>query len=44
MYKGRINAVLGRDELTEVKMMYYATGANLEEGHRERGNDNEQAV
>ena len=30
MYKGRINAELSRDELTETKMMYYSTGANLE--------------
>jgi ribose transport system ATP-binding protein len=43
MYKGAINAELSRDELTEIKMMYYATGANLEEDHRERGND-EKAV
>lgn len=30
MYKGEINAELSRDELTEVKVMYYATGANWE--------------
>lgn len=30
MYKGEINAELGRDELTEMKVMYYATGSNLE--------------
>lgn len=30
MYKGRINAELNRDELTEVKVMYYATGSNME--------------
>jgi ribose transport system ATP-binding protein len=39
MYKGMINAELGRDELTEIKMMYYSTGANLEAGTRERTND-----
>jgi len=36
MYKGMINAELKRDELTEIKMMYYSTGANLEAGTRER--------
>lgn len=30
LYKGRVNAVLGRDELTEKNVMYYSTGANLE--------------
>ncbi|MCF8020960.1 MAG: sugar ABC transporter ATP-binding protein [Vallitaleaceae bacterium] len=30
MYKGNINAEMTRDELTEVKAMYYATGANME--------------
>ena len=30
MYRGEVNAVLHRDELTEKNMMYYATGANLE--------------
>ena len=30
LYKGRINATLGRDELTEKNVMYYSTGANLE--------------
>ncbi len=30
MYKGEVNAVLGREELTEKNMMYYATGSNLE--------------
>jgi len=30
MYKGMINAELSRDELSEVKVMYYATGSNLE--------------
>ncbi|MDR0651763.1 MAG: sugar ABC transporter ATP-binding protein [Synergistaceae bacterium] len=38
MYKGVINAVLDRSELTEIKMMYYSTGANLEAGTRERAN------
>ncbi len=31
MYKGRINKILNRDELNEMTIMYYATGANLEE-------------
>ena len=39
MYKGMINAELDRDELTEIKMMYYSTGANLEAETRERTND-----
>lgn len=30
MYKGRINKVLSREEITENDMMYYSTGANLE--------------
>lgn len=30
MYKGHINARLDRDQLTEVNVMYYATGSNLE--------------
>jgi len=30
MYKGSINAEMPRDKLTEAKMMYYSTGANLE--------------
>jgi ribose transport system ATP-binding protein len=30
MYKGRINAELTRDKLTEVAVMYYATGSNME--------------
>lgn len=30
MYKGQINAELNREELTELKIMYYATGSNLE--------------
>jgi len=30
MYKGQINAQLKRDEFTEIKIMYYATGSNLE--------------
>lgn len=30
MYKGQINAELKRDELSEIKIMYYATGSNLE--------------
>ena len=28
--KGRVNAVMGRDEMTEKGVMYYSTGANLE--------------
>ena len=31
LYQGRINAVLPREELTEKSIMYYSTGANLEE-------------
>lgn len=30
MYKGQINAELNRDELTEINIMHYATGSNLE--------------
>lgn len=30
MYKGEIRAELSRDELTEVQVMYYATGSNME--------------
>ena len=30
LYKGRVNAVLDREELTEKNVMYYSTGANLE--------------
>lgn len=30
MYKGRVNAELTREELTEVKVMFYATGSNME--------------
>jgi ribose transport system ATP-binding protein len=30
LYKGRINARLNRDEITEMSIMYYSTGANLE--------------
>lgn len=30
LYKGSINAVLRRDELTEKDIMFYSTGANLE--------------
>jgi len=30
MYKGHVNAELNRDDLTEVKVMYYATGSNME--------------
>lgn len=30
LYKGRVNAVMGRDEMTEKGVMYYSTGANLE--------------
>jgi len=30
MYKGRINGELTREELTEIKAMYYATGSNME--------------
>ena len=30
LYKGEINASLDRDNLTEMNVMYYSTGANLE--------------
>ncbi len=30
MYKGRINAMLERADLTETNVMYYSTGANME--------------
>ncbi|MHC1773719.1 MAG: sugar ABC transporter ATP-binding protein [Flexilinea sp.] len=30
LYKGRINARLKREEITEMSIMYYSTGANLE--------------
>ena len=30
MYKGHINAELNRDDLTEINVMYYATGSNTE--------------
>jgi ribose transport system ATP-binding protein len=30
LYKGNINAVLDREELTEKNIMYYSTGANME--------------
>lgn len=30
LHKGRANAVMGRDEMTEKGVMYYSTGANLE--------------
>lgn len=30
LYKGNINAVLDREQLTEKNVMYYSTGANLE--------------
>ena len=30
LYKGEVNAVLNRDELSEKNVMYYSTGANLE--------------
>ncbi|MDD3213634.1 MAG: sugar ABC transporter ATP-binding protein [Eubacteriales bacterium] len=38
MYKGRINAVLPRDQLTEKNMMYYSTGSNLEGMKHEQSN------
>ncbi len=38
MYKGRVNAVLPRAELTEKKMMYYSTGSNLEGMKHEQTN------
>ena len=30
MYKGNINTILDRENLTEENIMYYATGSNLE--------------
>ncbi len=30
LYKGKINATLNRDEMTEKNVMFYSTGANLE--------------
>jgi ribose transport system ATP-binding protein len=30
LYKGEINAILDRDNLTEKNIMYYSTGANTE--------------
>lgn len=30
LYKGSVNAVLSREEMTEKSVMYYSTGANLE--------------
>jgi ribose transport system ATP-binding protein len=39
MYKGTLNAELERNDLTELNMMYYSTGANLEAVSRERTND-----
>jgi hypothetical protein len=30
MYEGHINAELDREHLTEINVMYYATGANKE--------------
>lgn len=33
LYKGNINAVLKRKDLTEKNIMYYSTGANLEVGN-----------
>ncbi len=30
LYKGRVNARLNREEITEMSLMYYSTGANLE--------------
>lgn len=32
LYKGELNAILSREEMTEKNMMYYSTGANLEGG------------
>ncbi|NLI20815.1 MAG: sugar ABC transporter ATP-binding protein [Clostridiales bacterium] len=36
MYKGRINAVLPRRQLTEKNIMYYSTGSNLEGAKHEQ--------
>lgn len=30
LYKGKVNAVMSRDEMTEKNVMYYSTGANVE--------------
>ncbi len=30
LYKGRVNAVMSREEMTEKNVMYYSTGANVE--------------
>ena len=30
LYKGRVNAVMSRGEMTEKNVMYYSTGANVE--------------
>ena len=30
LYKGRVNAVMRREEMTEKNVMYYSTGANVE--------------
>ena len=38
MYKGRVNAVLTRDQLTEKNVMYYSTGSNLEGKKHEQPN------
>ena len=38
MYKGRINAVLNRDQLSEKNIMYYSTGSNLEGMKNEKTN------
>lgn len=38
MYKGQVNAVLSRDQLTEKNMMYYSTGSNLEGMKHEQTN------
>ena len=39
MYKGQINAVLSREQLTEKNMMYYSTGSNLEGMKHEQTTD-----
>ena len=38
MYMGRVNAVLGRDQLSEKNIMYYSTGSNLEGMKHEQTN------
>ena len=38
MYKGRVNAVLSRDQLSEKNIMYYSTGSNLEGMKNEKTN------